>query len=64
MNYRTIFLTLSLLAAVLTVGPGSSGCNPFPAGADPRWSDDDLGMLKTIKGFNFEVVKMGTVITK
>lgn len=27
-------------------------------------SDDDLGMLKTIKGFNFEVVKMGTVVTK
>lgn len=37
----------------------------FLSGApDPRWSDDDLGMLKTIKGSNFEVVRMGTIVTK
>ncbi len=42
-----------------------NGSNWFLSGApDPRWSDDDLGMLKTIKGSNFEVVKMGTVLTK
>ncbi|PYS23877.1 MAG: hypothetical protein DMF72_07885 [Acidobacteria bacterium] len=42
-----------------------NGSNWFLSGApDPRWSDDDLGMLKTIKGSNFEVVKMGTVVTK
>jgi len=42
-----------------------NGSNWFLSGApDPRWSDDDLGMLKTIKGSSFEVVKMGTVITK
>lgn len=37
----------------------------FLSGApDPRWSNDDLGMLKTIKGSNFEVVKMRTVVTQ
>jgi hypothetical protein len=42
-----------------------NGPSWFLSGApDPRWSDDDLGLLKTIKGFNFEVVKMGRVFTK
>jgi len=37
----------------------------FLSGApDPRWSNDDLGMLKNIKGFNFEVVRMGSVVTR
>lgn len=37
----------------------------FLSGApDPRWSDDDLGQLKNIKGFNFEVVRMGPVMTR
>lgn len=37
----------------------------FLSGApDPRWSNDDLGLLKNIKGFNFEVVRMGPVMTK
>lgn len=37
----------------------------FLSGApDPRWSNDDLGMLKTIKGSNFEVVRMGTIVTE
>jgi hypothetical protein len=37
----------------------------FLSGApDPRWSDDDLGLLKNIKGFNFEVVRMGPVMTR
>jgi hypothetical protein len=42
-----------------------NGPSWFLSGApDMRWSDDDLGMLKNIKGFNFEVVRMGTVVTK
>jgi hypothetical protein len=42
-----------------------NGSSWFLSGApDLRWSDDDLGMLKTIKGLNFEVVKMGRIITK
>ncbi len=42
-----------------------NGSSWFLSGApDPRWSDDDLGMLKNIKGFNFEVVQMGRIITK
>jgi hypothetical protein len=37
----------------------------FLSGApDSRWSNDDLGMLKTIKGSNFEVVRMGTIVTE
>ena len=42
-----------------------NGPSWFLSGApDLRWSDDDLGMLKNIKGFNFEVVRMGRIITK
>ena len=42
-----------------------NGSNWFLNGVpDPRWSDDDLGMLKTIKGSNFEVVKMGRLSTR
>ena len=37
----------------------------FLSGApDPRWSDDELGMLKTIHGRDFEVVKMGRIVTQ
>jgi hypothetical protein len=37
----------------------------FMSGApDMRWSNDDLGLLKNIKGFNFEVVRMGPVVTR
>ena len=37
----------------------------FLSGApDPRWSDDELGMLKTIQGRDFEVIKMGTIVTR
>ncbi len=42
-----------------------NGPSWFLSGApDLRWSDDDLGMLKNIKGFNFEVVQMGRIITR
>jgi hypothetical protein len=42
-----------------------NGPSWFLSGApDPRWSNDDLGMLKTIKGSNFEVVRMGKIVTE
>ena len=42
-----------------------NGSDWFLSGApDPRWSDQDLSLLKNIKGFNFEVVQMGRVSTK
>ena len=28
-----------------------------------RWSDDELNQLKTLKGSNFEVVKMNNIVT-
>jgi hypothetical protein len=31
---------------------------------DPRWNDDELNMLRNVKGSNFEVVRMGEVVTK
>ncbi len=41
-----------------------NGSNWYISGApDPRWSDNELNQLKTIKGSNFEVVKMGTIVT-
>ena len=42
-----------------------NGSNWYISGApDPRWSDDDLNTLKNIKGSDFEVVKMGTIVTQ
>jgi hypothetical protein len=42
-----------------------NGSNWYFSGApDARWNDDELSTLKTIKGSNFEVVQMGTVITQ
>jgi hypothetical protein len=41
-----------------------NGSNWYFSGApDPRWNDDELSTLKAIKGSNFEVVQMGTIIT-
>jgi len=37
----------------------------FLSGApDPRWSDNELGLLKLVHGRDFEVVRMGTIVTK
>lgn len=42
-----------------------NGSNLYVSGApDPRWSDDELNTLKALKGSDFEVVKMGTVVTQ
>lgn len=41
-----------------------NGSNWYITGSpDSRWDDDELGELKSVAGENFEVVKMGTVIT-
>jgi hypothetical protein len=42
-----------------------NGSNWYVSGApDPRWDDDELRTLKTLRGSDFEVVKMGTVVTQ
>lgn len=42
-----------------------NGSNWYISGApDPRWDDNDLHVLSTITGSNFEVVQMGTIITQ
>jgi hypothetical protein len=42
-----------------------NGSNWYVSGApDPRWDDDELRALKSLKGSDFEVVKMGTVVTQ
>jgi hypothetical protein len=41
-----------------------NGSNWFISGApDPRWNDNELNALKSIKGSNFEVVKMENIVT-
>ena len=40
-----------------------NGSNWYVSGApDPRWSDDELRALKTLKGSDFEVVRMGQLV--
>ncbi len=42
-----------------------NGGNWFISGApDPRWDDDELHTLQTIKGSDFEVVQMGVLVTQ
>lgn len=42
-----------------------NGSDWYLSGApDPRWDDDDLRTLRSLKGSDFEVVRMGTVETK
>ena len=42
-----------------------NGSNWYVSGApDPRWNDDELRALKTLRGSDFEVVRMGTVVTQ
>lgn len=42
-----------------------NGSNWYVSGApDPRWSDDELSTLKAVKGSDFEVVQMGTIVTQ
>lgn len=36
----------------------------FSGAPDMRWSDDELNQLKTLKGSDFEVVQMGTIVTQ
>jgi hypothetical protein len=41
-----------------------NGSDWYISGApDARWDDDELGELKDIEGGNFEVVRMGTIVT-
>lgn len=42
-----------------------NGSDWFVSGApDPRWNDEELNTLKRIKGRDFEVVKMGELVTR
>ncbi len=42
-----------------------NGSSWYVSGApDPRWDDSELNTLKSLKGSDFEVVKMGTVVTR
>jgi hypothetical protein len=56
-----------ILQALKTYGMfvADNGGDWFISGApDPRWNNDNLHALKKVKGRDFEVVKMGTVVTK
>lgn len=56
-----------ILTALKTYGMflADNGGDWFLSGApDPRWNDDDLHSLKKVKVRDFEVVTMGTVVTR
>lgn len=56
-----------ILKALKTYGMilADNGSNWFVSGApDARWNDEELGTLKRVKGSDFEVVKMGKLVTK
>lgn len=56
-----------ILQALKTYGMivADNGSNWYISGApDPRWNDSELNTLKQVQGSNFEVVRMGTVVTQ
>jgi hypothetical protein len=56
-----------ILQALKTYGMivADNGSDWFISGApDPRWNDTELNTLKQVQGSNFEVVRMGTVVTQ
>ena len=56
-----------ILQALKTYGMivADNGSDWFISGApDPRWNDTELNTLKQVPGSNFEVVRMGTVVTQ
>lgn len=56
-----------ILQALKTYGMfvADNGSDWFLSGApDPRWSDEELAALKRVHGRDFEVVKMGAVVTR
>jgi hypothetical protein len=56
-----------ILQALKTYGMivADNGSDWFISGApDPRWDDADLNALKQVPGSSFEVVRMGTVVTR
>jgi len=57
----------TILRALKTYGMilADNGGNWFVSGApDPRWNEAELNSLKGVKGSDFEVVKMGQIVTK
>ena len=56
-----------ILKAMKTYGMllADNGSAWYVSGApDPRWSDDELASLSHVKAGDFEVVKMGTIVTQ
>jgi hypothetical protein len=56
-----------ILRAMKTYGMllADNGSAWYVSGApDPRWSDDELAALSSVRGRDFEVVKMGTLVTQ
>lgn len=56
-----------ILAALKKYGMilADNGSDWYVSGApDMRWSDDELNTLKTVKGSDFEVVQMGTIVER
>jgi len=42
-----------------------NGSNWFISGApDPRWNDNELATISSLRGSDFEVVQMGTIVTQ
>jgi len=59
-NMQVILTALKKYGMILA----DNGGNWFVSGApDPRWNDEELGTLKKLKGSDFEVVRMGNIIT-
>ncbi|HVH12394.1 MAG TPA: hypothetical protein VM759_05050, partial [Longimicrobium sp.] len=56
-----------ILQAMKTYGMllADNGSGWYVSGApDPRWNDEELATLHTVRGRDFEVVRMGTIVTQ
>jgi hypothetical protein len=60
-NVQVILRALKIYGMFLA----DNGSSFYLSGAhDMRWSDDELGAMKQLHGRDFEVVKMGPLVTQ
>ncbi|HEY0019540.1 MAG TPA: hypothetical protein VGC13_24775 [Longimicrobium sp.] len=60
-NVRVILEAMKKYGMLLA----DNGSGWYVSGApDPRWSDDELATLSRVRSSDFEVVRMGTIVTQ
>jgi len=61
---RTVQIILTAMKTYGMIVADNGGDWFFDGAPDPRWNNDEIDTLKKVKGSDFEVVRMGEVVTR